>query len=87
MKYKKGLVKWIVLSLIFWVFAIANISKEFLDLGGDSAQYIILAESVSNGTGYRAVNSPGEPFFYHYPHLCLLYCCLLLFIFLEGISF
>ncbi len=60
-------IKWIILSLIFWSIVILNIPHRFLDLGGDSAQYIILAESIAQGKGYKAINYPGEPFFYHYP--------------------
>lgn len=55
------------MSLMFWVTVIQNIPYEFIELGGDSAQYIILAESLCQGKGYKAVNYPGEPFFYHYP--------------------
>ena len=59
--------KWILFSLFFVYICVANLSNEFLDLGGDSAQYIILAESLSQGLGYRAINYPQEPFSYHYP--------------------
>ena len=59
--------KWIFLSLIFWSIVFLKIPSEFLDFGGDSAQYIILAESLAKGLGYRAINYPNSPFFYHYP--------------------
>ncbi|MBU2436477.1 MAG: glycosyltransferase family 39 protein [Candidatus Omnitrophica bacterium] len=61
--------RWIILSLIFWFIVISNIPGEFLDLGGDSAQYIILSESLIKGSGYRAINYPEQPFFYSYPPL------------------
>ena len=56
-----------ILFLVFWPIVILSIPHQFLDLGGDSAQYIILAQSISRGTGYRAVNYPDSPFCYHYP--------------------
>jgi 4-amino-4-deoxy-L-arabinose transferase-like glycosyltransferase len=58
---------WISLTLIFWIIQFLCIPKEFYDLGGDSAQYIILAESVSQGKGFRMINYPGEPFSFYYP--------------------
>lgn len=61
--------KWIVLSLIFWLIILKCIPAEFCDLGGDSAQYIILAESLIKGTGLRLVNYPQEPFSFYFPPL------------------
>ena len=57
------------LLLLFWVIILKNIPAGFYELGGDSAQYIILAESLAKGAGYHALNYPGSPFFYHYPPL------------------
>ena len=37
------------------------------DVGGDSAQYLALAESLVNGTGYRDVHLPAAPAHAHYP--------------------
>mgnify|MGYP000105983660 CR=1 FL=1 len=59
--------KWLILSFIFWGAVILKIPHQFLDLGGDSAQYIILAESIVEGKGYKAINYPGDPFFHYYP--------------------
>jgi len=67
MAYRLYKSRWIILFFVFWLTALLYIPKGFLDLGGDSAQYIILAESIAHGQGYKAVNYPGEPFFYHYP--------------------
>lgn len=65
--------RWIVLTLIFWSIVFKCIPEKFYELGGDSAQYIILAESLSKGTGLRLVNYPQEPFsFYFPPVLCFL---------------
>lgn len=44
-----------------------RIPSEFNDVGGDSAQYIILAESLAQGKGFRMVNYPQEPFSAYYP--------------------
>lgn len=52
---------WAALSLCFLISALRLIPAEFLDLGGDSAQYIILAESLTQGKGLRMVNYPDEP--------------------------
>jgi len=49
---------WFVLTLFFWVLAIYSIPPEFIDLGGDSAQYIILAESLAQGKSLRMLNYP-----------------------------
>ncbi|MDP8215713.1 MAG: glycosyltransferase family 39 protein [Candidatus Kaelpia imicola] len=57
----------ILLSILFWCFALSNISIDFSETGGDSAQYLILAKSILSGCGYRALNLPGEPLFDHYP--------------------
>lgn len=54
--------KWIILSLIFLIIALSDISAEFQELGGDSAQYIILAESLAQKKGLRLTNFPGEPY-------------------------
>lgn len=65
--------KWIALSLIFWFMAFRCIPRIFCDLGGDSAQYIILGESISKGLGLKLVNYPQEPVsFYFAPVLCFL---------------
>ena len=57
----------IILSILFWVFVLKIIPAQFRELGGDSAQYIILAQNIVQGGGYRAVNYPQGGFFYHYP--------------------
>ncbi len=59
--------KWILLTVIFWVIALTDMPRDFYDLGGDSAQYIILAESLTQGKGFRAINYPREPFSAYYP--------------------
>ena len=69
------------MSLFFLFASIINISREFLDLGGDSAQYIILAEALSKGFGYRAVNYPNSPFFYYYPPFFSLLLCPIVYFF------
>lgn len=62
----------ITLTALFWLIATPQIPDEFLDLGGDSAQYIILAESLSQGKGLRMVNYPGEPLSTFAPLISLL---------------
>lgn len=65
--------KCLALTLVFWFMSYRCIPAGFYDLGGDSAQYIILAESVSKGLGLKLVNYPGEPLsFYFPPVLCFL---------------
>ncbi len=65
--------KCLVLLLRFWFMSLRCIPAGFYDLGGDSAQYIILAESLSRGTGLRLINYPGEPLsFFFPPVLCFL---------------
>ena len=59
--------RWVILSLFFWFNVFLHMPAAFLDFGGDSAQYIVLSESLAHGTGYHAVNYPDAPFFYHYP--------------------
>lgn len=71
MKYLgRFLVKHWQLAIIFFIFfciAAKSINCEFFDLGGDSAQYITVAESVAQGNGYRMINSPSEPVCFLYP--------------------
>lgn len=71
----------IFLSVIFWIIIFKNIPSDFLDIGGDSAQYIILAESISQGKGYRMVNYPQEPFSTHYPPVFPLFLSPIIYFF------
>lgn len=59
--------KWLALTLAFWIIALEGIPRDFYDLGGDSAQYIILAESLAQGKGFRVLNYPQKPFSSYYP--------------------
>jgi len=65
--------RWILFSGFFILFFSLLTVHDFNDMGGDSAQYIILAESLASGQGYHAVNYPDKPFFYHYPPLFSLF--------------
>lgn len=56
------------------------IPEGFYDLGGDSAQYIILAESIAQGKGLHMVNYPGEPLSNLAPLFPLLLSPILLFL-------
>jgi len=58
---------WLSLATVFWYFSLPAIRAELLDFGGDSAQYIILAENLSKGLGYHLTNYPGDPFCFLYP--------------------
>lgn len=58
---------WVIFVVIFFVFVFKYIPSGFLDMGGDSSQYIILSESLAGGNGYKAVNYPGEPVSMQYP--------------------
>ena len=57
----------IIISLIYWFLFFKITPTQFLDIGGDSAQYIILARNLAKGKGYIMSNLPGEPFCVHYP--------------------
>jgi hypothetical protein len=60
-----GLIKnwaWVIITVLFFCVIIGLIPRGFYDLGGDSAQYIILGESLANGSGFRMVNLPLERF-------------------------
>ena len=49
-------------ALIFVVMAVAlNIARGHFIVGSDSAQYIIIAESLAHGQGLKMLNYPGEP--------------------------
>jgi len=52
---------WLALGLLYWGVVLIRLRADHLDLGGDSAQYIIIAEAFSQGTGLRMVNYPGAP--------------------------
>lgn len=58
---------WAVLLLFFGLLVFRFMPRGFFDLGGDSAQYIILAEGISQGKWLKAINLPGEPFYFYYP--------------------
>lgn len=58
---------WITLTLVFWLVFFKCVPRQFFDLGGDSAQYIILGESLSQGKFLRMINYPGEPISFYYP--------------------
>lgn len=60
---------WFILSFLYIIITILNISAYFVDIGGDSAQYIILAENLAKARGYRMTNYPTDPFCTHYPPL------------------
>lgn len=64
---KLKLLGFIVFAVIFWAVIFKNISSDFFDFGGDSAQYIILAESIVSGKGFTMTNYPGAPFCVGYP--------------------
>lgn len=59
--------QWFALSIIFWCIMYYCIQGIFYDFGGDSAQYIILGESLSQGKGLRMLNYPGEPLSTYFP--------------------
>lgn len=49
---------------VLWVYAILAlglVSNDLGDLAGDNAQYILLAQSLATGQGYRTLNEPGAP--------------------------
>ncbi len=70
---------WILLSLIFWYCGLRCVSPGLLDTGGDSAQYIIIGESLAQGKGLRMLNFPGEPFSVLAPGISVLLSGVLFF--------
>lgn len=58
---------YLILSLVYWLAVLPNITNKFFDFGGDSCQYIILAENIVKGIGYRMTNYPGNPICFLYP--------------------
>ncbi len=46
------------------VVALGLVSNDLGDLAGDNAQYILLAQALATGQGYRTINEPGAP-----PHI------------------
>ncbi|MFH1772011.1 MAG: hypothetical protein ABH872_04270 [Candidatus Omnitrophota bacterium] len=73
--------RWLILLLFFVPVVLSSVPVDFIDFGGDSAQYIILSESLAKGLGYRAVNYPDSPFFYHYPPFFPILLSPLIFLF------
>lgn len=72
---------WLILILFFGIIVFINSPQDFTDLGGDSAQYIILAESIIKGLGFKAINLPSAPFFYHFPPLFPLILSFIIYFF------
>ncbi len=58
-----GLVMVLVLALVHG----SGWSEELGDLGGDSAEYLLLAQSLAAGQGYRDLYLPGGPAHAQYP--------------------
>ena len=60
----------ILIGAVFCVCTIVygfTLNHELGGFGGDNAQYIFLAQSISEGKGYRSINMPGEPVNGQYP--------------------
>ncbi|MDD5669313.1 MAG: glycosyltransferase family 39 protein [Candidatus Omnitrophica bacterium] len=63
----RGYVPWILLTVFYWTACIWFMPFQFVDLGGDSAQYITLAESFLKGQPFRMINYPSAPVSTLYP--------------------
>jgi len=59
--------RYFVLSVLFIIAALIFIKPDFSDFGGDSAQYIIVAEAAAKGLGFKMINCPGSPVSFLYP--------------------
>jgi hypothetical protein len=70
---------WLILTLAFGWMVFARIGPQFRDFGGDSCQYIVIGESIANGSGLRMINYPGEPFSALAPLLSLILAPVLYF--------
>jgi len=57
----------VIVIIILGIFYLFTLNKDLGGLGGDNAQYILLAKSLSEGKGYRSINLPGEPIHNQYP--------------------
>jgi hypothetical protein len=59
--------QWVLFAAVYWAVAFLIIPHDYSDYGGDSAQYIMIAESALSGHGYVMSNYPGEPVSFLYP--------------------
>lgn len=73
------------LIAILFLFYLFPISDNLGHWGGDSARYILLAQAIAEGKGYRIIYEPGEPkaLYYHF----MLPLILAPFIKIWGINF
>ena len=73
--------------LLFIVFFVLNIFliDNKIGIGEDDAEYIILARSLINGTGYRNIYSPLKNFHIYHPPLFPIFISILILIFGEKI--
>ncbi|QDT99798.1 hypothetical protein [Gimesia aquarii] len=56
----------IALLLIFSSIAMARWNQLYF-FTPDSARYVMMAKSIANGSGYREIDTPGEPLYAHRP--------------------
>ena len=60
--------RWFLLALVVWLLCTAAFVTPTLgDLGGDSAQYLMLADALGRGAGYVDAHLPDAPPHVHYP--------------------
>lgn len=57
-KFKIALI--LSFALIFALY-LSTLNPELSDLSGDSARFLLLAKSISQGKGYREIENPSEP--------------------------
>lgn len=56
----------IALLVIFSCMAVARWNQLYF-FTPDSARYVMMAKSIANGSGYREIDTPGEPLYAHRP--------------------
>jgi hypothetical protein len=54
------IIAFVCFALVFAIYCSA-INPELSDLSGDSARYLLLAKSISQGKGFREIEKPGDP--------------------------
>ncbi len=59
------MLRWLLLGAA--LLALGTLNGQLGGIGGDNAQYILLARSIATGQGYRTIQEPGSPLHTSYP--------------------
>ena len=77
--------KYIVITIVFYIFVSCLLLNPDLPVGGDCPYYLILAQSIASGQGYKDIYYPGNPPNTSYPFFYPLLLSLILAFFPKTV--